>query len=91
VFLGFQRPFEVGNQSALLQDGDQITIDAEAGVLEVNLTQEEFNRRALSWKPRDNGYGAGALFKYAQQVGPAVDGAVTHPGAAAEVVCYADV
>jgi dihydroxy-acid dehydratase len=80
-----------GGPIALIADGDVITIDAEAGVLEVNLTQEEFNRRALSWKPRDNGYGAGALFKYAQQVGPARYGALTHPGGEAESVCYADI
>jgi dihydroxy-acid dehydratase len=68
-----------------------ISIDAEKGTLEVNLTQEEFNRRALSWKPRNNGYGSGALFKYAQQVGAARFGALTHPGSEAESVCYADI
>jgi dihydroxy-acid dehydratase len=31
------------------------------------------------------------LWKYAQQVGPARDGAVTHPGGAAEKACYADI
>jgi dihydroxy-acid dehydratase len=81
----------IGGPIALIQDGDVITIDAETGVLDVNLTQEEFNRRALSWKPRDNLYGAGALFKYAQQVGPARYGALTHPGSEAESVCYADI
>jgi dihydroxy-acid dehydratase len=31
------------------------------------------------------------LWKYTQQVGPAVDGAVTHPGGAGEKACYADI
>jgi dihydroxy-acid dehydratase len=37
-----------------------------------------------------NDFRSGYLWKYAQQVGPAVDGAVTHPGAKAEVRSYAD-
>ena len=44
-----------------------------------------------AWKGRSTAYTSGAIWKYAQQVGPARDGAVTHPGGAAEVVCYADV
>jgi dihydroxy-acid dehydratase len=80
-----------GGPIALVDDGDVISIDAEKGTLEVNLTQEEFNRRAISWKPRNNGYGSGALFKYAQQVGAARFGALTHPGSEAESVCYADI
>ena len=59
----------VGGPLALVKNGDMIRLDSEKGTLEVNLTQEEFNRRAISWKPRNNGYGSGALFKYAQQVG----------------------
>ena len=47
-------------------------------------------RRAV-WQPRRNDYQSGALWKYAQQVGPARKGAVTHPGAAAETHVYADI
>ena len=68
-----------------------LTLDAEKGVLDVNVSEEDFHRRAKSWKPRDNGYGSGALFKYAQQVGPARFGATTHPGGEAERVSYADI
>jgi dihydroxy-acid dehydratase len=46
--------------------------------------------RRKSWKPREHEYGSGYIWKYSQQVGPAVNGAVTHPGAAAEKVSYAD-
>jgi dihydroxy-acid dehydratase len=81
----------LGGPIAHLKDGDLITIDAEKGVLEVNVSEEDFHRRAESWKPRDNGYGSGALFKYAQQVGAARFGATTHPGGEAERVSYADI
>jgi dihydroxy-acid dehydratase len=80
----------VGGPIGLLEDGDIIEIDAMAGTLSVKLSDEELARRKTAWKPRDNGYGSGALWKYAQGVGPARDGAVTHPGAAAEVMSYAD-
>ena len=82
---------QLGGPIGLLMDGDIITIDAEAGDLSCNVSDAEFAVRAKSWKPREHGYGAGALWKYAQQVGPAVSGAVTHPGGAREGVCYADI
>ncbi|MFZ5671330.1 MAG: dihydroxy-acid dehydratase [Pseudomonadota bacterium] len=82
---------QLGGPIALLRDGDIITIDAEAGGLDVNVTVEELSRRKKDWNPREHGYGAGALWKYAQQVGPAMGGAVTHPGGLHEGVCYADI
>jgi dihydroxy-acid dehydratase len=81
---------QLGGPIGLLKDGDIIAIDAEAGRLDMNVTVEELSRRKKDWKPREHGYGAGALWKYAQQVGPAVSGAVTHPGGSHEGVCYAD-
>ena len=80
----------LGGPIGLLRDGDVISMDAVAGTLSVELSDEELARRKSAWKPRDNGYRSGALWKYAQGVGPARDGAVTHPGAAAEVMSYAD-
>src|SRR5215211_4433263 len=82
---------QLGGPIALLRDGDIIDLDAVAGTLAVRLSDEEFARRKAQWKPRDNGYGSGALFKYAQQVGPARDGAVTLPGGAQEKQSYADI
>jgi dihydroxy-acid dehydratase len=82
---------QLGGPIGLLRDGDIITVDAEAGRLDTNVTVEELSRRKKDWKPREHGYGAGALWKYAQQVGPAVSGAVTHPGGSHEGVCYADI
>ena len=42
------------------------------------------------WKPKVTNYQSGALWKYAQLVGPAHLGALTHPGAAEETHVYAD-
>jgi dihydroxy-acid dehydratase len=81
----------LGGPIAMLRDGDRIMIDAEAGRLDVELADGEIEKRSRSWKPRDNGYGSGTLYKYAQQVGPARWGAVTHPGGEAERACYADI
>jgi dihydroxy-acid dehydratase len=82
---------QLGGPIALLRDGDIITIDAELGTLDVDVAEAELSRRKNDWKPRDHGYGSGALWKYAQQVGPAMSGAVTHPGGSREGVCYADI
>ena len=80
----------VGGPIGLLRDGDIITIDANKGTIDCNVTPEEFAKRKTAWKPRETQFGSGALWKYAQQVGPAVNGAVTHPGGSAEKSCYAD-
>src|SRR5205807_6247802 len=80
----------VGGPIAHLRDGDMITIDAVNGTIDVALSDEELTKRKKDWKPRPSEYGSGYLWKYAQQVGPAVNGAVTHPGGAAETQCYAD-
>jgi dihydroxy-acid dehydratase len=81
----------VGGPIGLLRDGDIIKLDADKGTLEVELSQDELAGRAKEWKPRPEEFGSGYLWKYAQQVGPARQGALTHPGAAAEKACYADI
>ena len=81
----------VGGPIGLLRDGDIITIDATKGILNVKLSDKELEARAKDWKPRTTDYQSGALWKYAQTVGPARDGAVTHPGGAKETHCYADI
>ncbi|MEO0497822.1 MAG: dihydroxy-acid dehydratase, partial [Pseudomonadota bacterium] len=81
----------VGGPIGLLRNGDMISIDAVQGTMEVDLTEEELETRRAAWTARANDYGkSGTLWKYAQTVGPAVNGAVTHPGGEAEVICYAD-
>jgi dihydroxy-acid dehydratase len=81
----------IGGPIALLRDGDIIEIDAEIGTLNVKLTDAELTERKTKWTPRETKHTTGALWKYAQQVGPAIDGAVTHPGGAHEKQCYADI
>ena len=81
----------VGGPIALVRDGDIIDIDADAGVLAVRVSDEELAARRAQWMPRETHFGSGYLWKYAQQVGNARDGAVTHPGGARETACYADI
>ncbi len=81
----------VGGPIALLRDGDVITIDAEAGTIDVELSSAELAERRKAWKPRRHDYQSGALWKYAQIVGDAEKGAVTHPGGKAETHVYADI
>jgi dihydroxy-acid dehydratase len=80
----------LGGPIALLRDGDMITIDAVNGTIDVALSDAELGERKKAWKPRPSEFGSGYIWKYAQQVGPAVNGAVTHPGGASETQCYAD-
>ena len=81
----------VGGPIGLIKNGDLITIDAVKGTLDHHLSKAELEKRRKTWKPRKTDYRSGALWKYAQQVGPARTGAVTHPGAKVETVCYADI
>ncbi len=80
----------VGGPIALIENGDIIRIDAEKGTLDVKLSDEELAARREGWKPRQNNYQSGALWKYVQTVGPAEKGAVTNPGAKAETHTYVD-
>ena len=80
----------VGGPIGLLRDGDVVAIDAVEGKLDVELTEAELADRRQSWRERENECRSGELWKYAQLVGPAIGGAVTHPGAKAETHCYAD-
>ncbi len=81
----------VGGPIALLRNGDKIVIDAAKGSIDVMLSDAELAARRAAWQPRKTDYNAGAIWKYAQLVGPAHLGAVTHPGASAETHCYADI
>jgi dihydroxy-acid dehydratase len=81
----------VGGPIAMLRDGDQITIDAVAGTLDVALSEAELAERRRAWAPRRNDHQSGCLWRYSQTVGDAEKGAVTHPGARAETRAYADI
>ncbi len=81
----------IGGMIGLLKDGDEIDIDAEKGTISVNLSDDEIKKRKSEWKPRDSNFESGTLWKYAQSVGDATNGAVTHPGAFKEKKTYADI
>ncbi|APR53602.1 dihydroxy-acid dehydratase [Sphingomonas koreensis] len=76
---------------ALVEDGDTIRIDAEAGTIDLHVAEDVLAERRARWQPRENAYQSGALWRYAQNVGPAYKGAVTHPGAKSEKHVYADI
>ncbi len=76
---------------ALIEEGDVVNIDAESGVIDLEVDPKVLEERRKAWKPRVSDYGSGALWRYARNVGPAYKGAVTHPGAKAETHVYADI
>jgi len=81
----------VGGPIALIRDGDIIEIDAKAGTINVKLSAAELDKRRKAWKPHKDNVESGYIWKYAQQVGDALHGAVTHPGGAVEKTTYADI
>ena len=80
-----------GGPIALVEDGDEISIDAEAGTVDLNVPEDVLAERRAKWQPRKNDYQSGALWRFSQNVGPAYKGAVTHPGASAETHVFADI
>ena len=99
-FSGATRGFCVGHVGpeaahcgpiGLLEHGDMITINAIEGTISVDLSDEQLAERKANWKgPKETIYASGALWKYAQLVGGAKDGAVTHPGGKQERHEYMD-
>ena len=80
-----------GGPIALVENGDTIRIDAEAGTIDLLVDDAVLVARRAAWTPRVNDYGSGALWRYARTVGPACKGALTHPGARGESHVYADI
>ncbi|MBT6116574.1 MAG: dihydroxy-acid dehydratase, partial [Rhodospirillaceae bacterium] len=81
----------VGGPIGLLKEGDTIRIDASKGTLDVEISDAEMEARRKAWEPRENEVQSGAIWRYAQTVGSAHRGAVTHPGAAKETQTYGDI
>ncbi|MBU2342153.1 MAG: dihydroxy-acid dehydratase [Alphaproteobacteria bacterium] len=80
-----------GGPIALIEDGDTIAIDAEAGTIDLHVDAAILDERRQAWQPRRHDYQSGALWRYAQNVGAARSGAVTHPGGASETHMFADI
>ncbi len=100
-FSGATRGFCVGHVGpesahcgpiALIKDGDVITLNAVKGEISVDVSEAELATRKKTWSgARPTNYTSGALWKYAQQVGPTNKGAVTHPGGKQESHVYMDI
>ncbi|HHK75051.1 MAG TPA: dihydroxy-acid dehydratase [Rhizobiales bacterium] len=82
---------QLGGPIAFIEDGDIISIDADKGTLDLEVSEEILAERKAKWTPPESQYQSGALWKYAQLVGPARYGAVTQPGARKEVSAYVDI
>jgi dihydroxy-acid dehydratase len=67
----------VGGPIGLVENGDMISIDAEAGTITLEVSDEELAKRRANFKPIPKRYTSGVLAKYATLVGPACRGAVT--------------
>ncbi|WP_340315403.1 dihydroxy-acid dehydratase [Rhizorhabdus argentea] len=80
-----------GGPIALIENGDIIRIDATAGTIDLDVPDDVLAARKAKWQPRQHDYQSGALWRYAQNVGPAWAGAVTHPGGKAETHMFADI
>ena len=81
----------VGGPIALVEDGDVIRIDANVGSIDLDVDEATLAERRTRWQPRSHDYQAGALWRYARNVGNARTGALTHPGAKAETHMFADI
>lgn len=68
---------QVGGTIALLEDGDKITIDAEANRIWVDLSDKELTKRRSQWTPPPLKIRKGSLYKYAKTVSSASRGCVT--------------
>ena len=67
----------VGGTIGLVHEGDSITIDADARLLQVNVSDEELAKRRANWQPPTPRYTKGVLAKYAKLVSSSSFGAVT--------------
>jgi dihydroxy-acid dehydratase len=80
-----------GGPIALVEEGDTITLDADAGTIDLLVDEAVLADRRSRWRPRATDYQSGAIWRYSRNVGPASKGAVTHPGAKGETHTYADI
>lgn len=80
-----------GGPIALIENGDMIHIDASNGTIDLDVPDDVLDARRANWQPRRSDYNAGAIWRFSKTVGSARNGAVTHPGAAAETHVFADI
>jgi dihydroxy-acid dehydratase len=68
-----------GGPLAAVRDGDVVTIDVDAGRLDVDVPAEELERRLAEWSVPPRRFESGVFARYAASVGSASDGAVLTP------------
>ena len=99
-FSGATRGFCVGHISpeaavqgpiSLIEDADEIILDAEKGIIELLVSESQLKKRSKKIREKENDFGSGALWKFSQSVGSARFGAVTHPGAKKEKKNFSDI
>ena len=73
----------VGGPIALIEEGDSITIDAHALLIQLNIPEADLARRRAAWKKPAPRYSRGVLAKFAALASTASRGAVTDPDASA--------
>jgi dihydroxy-acid dehydratase len=67
----------VGGPIALVEEGDSITVDAHQLLIQLNVAEQELERRRSTWRQPEPRYRTGVLGKYARQVSSSSLGAVT--------------
>jgi len=68
---------QVGGTIALVENGDEITIDAEANELTLHVDEKELEKRKQNWQAPDMKYKRGVLYKYSKNVSSASKGCLT--------------
>jgi dihydroxy-acid dehydratase len=66
-----------GGPIAAVHEGDMITVDANRGVLDLEIPAEELQKRLAAWQPREPRYAVGVIAKYCKLVSSASEGAIT--------------
>jgi len=67
----------VGGPIAIIENGDTITIDADSNEINLEISDEEIQKRLSAWKAPEPNVTRGVLAKYAKTVGSASEGAIT--------------
>jgi dihydroxy-acid dehydratase len=68
-----------GGPIAVVEEGDSITVDADKGVIDIDIPAKDLAQRLAAWKPRAPRYKTGVFAKYCALVSSASEGAITRP------------
>ena len=68
-----------GGPIAVVEEGDPVTVDADHGVIDIDIPAADLAQRLAAWKPRPPRYKTGVFAKYCALVSSASEGAITRP------------